>query len=67
MKSYDDRVTKCEKNLKTRILIDLNHSVTCSIKALAVPKTADIKPTSRFFKNADVRKSFFNELYLRHD
>ena len=38
-----------KKKIKTKILVDFDHSVAFSVKSLAVQKNMKIKPTGRFF------------------
>ena len=38
MKNYDDRIGNYKKNLKTKMMIDFDHSVVCSIKSLTIQK-----------------------------
>ena len=45
----NDRIVDCEKNLRTKMLIDFDHSVAWSMKLLAVQKATDVKPAFRFF------------------
>ena len=38
-----------KKKIKTKILVDFDHSVAFSVKSLAVQKNMKIKPAGRFF------------------
>ena len=38
MKPYENRISDVENSLKTKMLIDFDHSVGCSIKSLAIQK-----------------------------
>ena len=49
LKNCDQRVSASERNPRTKMVIDIDHSLVCSIKSLAVNKPDEIKPTSRFF------------------
>lgn len=48
MKLYENRISVYEKNLKTKIVIDFDHSIACCIKFLAVQKSSKVKITTRF-------------------
>lgn len=50
MKSYKNRVSEAENNLKTKMLIAFDHSVACSIKSLAIQKNTKVNTTTRFMK-----------------
>ena len=38
-----------EANSKTKLLIEFDQSVACSVKSVAAKKNQDVKPTTRFF------------------
>ena len=49
LKNYDERISASEQNWRTKMLVDFNHPLACSLKYLAANKSNEIKPTSRFF------------------
>ena len=51
MKNCDNRIDDYKKNLKTKMIIDFDHSVACSIKSLTIQINTDVKPTSKFFNS----------------
>ena len=67
LQRYSRQMQK-KKKIKTKILVDFDHSVAFSVKSLAVKnkKNMKIKPTGRFFseKNSNVSKITAYKFYL---
>ena len=61
IKPYENIISDLKKKLKMKMLIDFDHSVTCSIKSLAVQKNTEVKTTSLLFNG---RKLIFVKISL---